>query len=196
MVPNQGRHRRRPGRRPSRVMGAVLGFAAIIGAGLSWQAASAAFSGNTSGSNAFTVGSVDLSDDTSGTVLFNATGLGWTSAGSACLNVTYTGGIPANIRFYGAATGTLTAYLVLNVERGTGATGGSGGSCTGFSSSASVFGGTASTLPATFAAATATNRAVSATTTDSYRISYSLQNDSNAANTTATVVFTWEVQSA
>ncbi|MGI5182398.1 hypothetical protein ACQEVZ_39590 [Dactylosporangium sp. CA-152071] len=95
--------------------------ALVIGAAtttLTWAAFSAQA---TSPGNSFDTGTVSITDNDGGTALFNAAAIWPGSPISKCIQVTYTGTLPAGVRLYGATTaGTgLEAYLELTVVRGT-----------------------------------------------------------------------------
>jgi hypothetical protein len=157
----------------------------------------AAFDATTSnGTNNFSAGSVTLTDDDSGSAMFNATNMKPLDTVVHCITVTYSGTItPAAIRMHSTVGGTGAAtYLNLTVEDGTG---GSFGSCTGFSASSTLYNGTLSGFGATYTN-WATGLAVwnPATTPSSHtlRFTATLQDNNAAQNLTATAVFTWEAQ--
>ena len=176
----------------------VLG-ALVIAVLLTFQTSRAAFNSTTeNGSNTFGAGTVTLSDDDSGSTMFILSGMKPGDSATKCINVTYGGSLPADVKLYGTVAGTgLAAFLDTVVEVGTGAAGGSSTSCTGFSSSSTLHSGT---LAAFGAANTnygnglggfsgATNP-----TTRSYRIAVTLQDANAAQGLDATATFTWEAQ--
>jgi hypothetical protein len=157
----------------------------------------AAFTATTqNGGNAFSTGTVTLTDDDAGSAMFNATNMKPLDTVVQCITVTYSGSItPAAVRLYAGVGGTgADAYLDLTVEDGTG---GSFGSCNGFSASSTLFSGTLNGF-----AAAHTNWANGladwspATTPSSHtlRFTATLQDNNAAQNLTATAVFTWEAQ--
>src|SRR4051794_38341278 len=113
--------RRRWGRRKLVGIGILAALAGMLGSGaLVWQASQAAFSGSTNNTtNNFAVNTVTLTDDDTGSAMFNATGLTTGNTGTKCIKVTYTGDVAAPVRLYAAnLTGNLGAYLALTVEMG------------------------------------------------------------------------------
>ncbi len=195
----------RPSRRTARLLGAG-GAAACLAASAAvvWQASYSAFSAPTSNpSSNWAAGSVVLADDDANTAMFNASNLKPGSTGTRCIAVTSTGSLPSAVKLYGtgsATTNALSSYLTLAITQGSG---GSFGSCTGFSplaSGASVYSGT---LAAFAASATGYSNGVgnwaptgSGSDTRVFQISYTF--DSAAPNTTqggtASIGFTWEAQ--
>jgi hypothetical protein len=157
----------------------------------------AAFDATTqNGSNAFSAGTVTLTDDDSGTAMFNATTMKPLDTVVHCITVTYSGTItPAAIRMHATVGGTgADAYLNLTVEDGSG---GSFGSCTGFSASSTLYNGTLNGFVAAHSN-WATGLAVwnPSTTPSSHtlRFTATLQDNNAAQGLTATAVFTWEAQ--
>jgi hypothetical protein len=147
-------------------------------------------------SNSFSAGSVTLTDDDAGSAMFNATNMKPLDAVVNCITITYSGSItPAAVRMYASVGGTGAAtYLDLTVEDGTG---GSFGSCAGFSASSTLFSGTLGGFAAAHSnwtnglahwspAATPSSRTL--------RFTATLQDNNLAQNLTASAVFTWEAQ--
>jgi len=149
-------------------------------------------------------GSVALTDDDGGSALFSATNLKPGSTDAKCITVTSTGTLPSTVKLYGTgATSTkdLAANTTLTVEQGTG---GSFGSCTGFTPATT--GGTLynaslagfATTHFTYAngAGGWVTAGGTAAETRTYRISYTVS--PTLANTaqggTASLGFTWEAQ--
>jgi hypothetical protein len=156
----------------------------------------AAFTDATDNSaNSWSAGSVTLTDDDSSTALFSYTNWTPTDTATNCIVVTYSGTVlPADIRLHGTTTGGLDDYLDLIVEVGTG---GSFGTCAGFTPSSTIFNNTLTNFAANHsnygsglavftAAANPTNRTMRFTTT--------LQNNNAAQGLSATAAFTWETQ--
>ncbi len=84
--------------------------------------------------NSFTAGTVDLVDDDSATVLFNVSNMVPGDSSTNCIVVTYQGTIvdPAAVKLYGSGytdSSDLANWLNVTIEEGTG---GSFGSCVGF----------------------------------------------------------------
>jgi hypothetical protein len=151
--------------------------------------------------------SVTLTDDSSSTALFSASGISPGATGSKCIAVTYTGtALSKGVKLYVApadltnpGAGTLKNFIKFQVEEGTGAT--FAGGCGSFSATSTIV---ATQTAATLATAYSnyTNGAggtwqPSATTTKAYKFTYTF--DSAATNTeqgqTVGIKFTWETQS-
>jgi predicted ribosomally synthesized peptide with SipW-like signal peptide len=180
-----------------------------------------AFSATTANSgNQFQTGSVILTDNDSGTAMFNMTNARPGDTVSKCITVTYTGTLTANVRLYGAATAGngLDSYLDLQVTRGTfsGATpanmactdgagsnfvadsvtysGGNGAGAGGV-----LFNARMNNYPTTWAsgivdAPGGTPEAWTNPEPHVYRFTVTVANDNNAANKNHTQTFTWEAQ--
>ena len=93
----------------------------------------AAFSSVTSNpGNTFAAGTVVLADNDSNTAMFNLSNAKPGDTDTACINVVYSGTLPANVRIFGTTAGTgLDQYLTLTVTRGIQTTP-AFDSCTGF----------------------------------------------------------------
>lgn len=170
------------------------------------QASYASFSAKTSNpGNILAVGSVNLTDDDSGSAVLSLTNLKPGSAGSRCIAVTSTGTLPSAVKLYAtdaASTKSLAGYVALTVTQGTGAP---FGSCTGFtplSSGSAVYSGT---LAAFTAAATTFGSGVgnwapsgSGAETRSFQFAYSVSSATpdSAQGGTAGFGLTWETQTA
>jgi hypothetical protein len=172
----------------------------LFGSGfLVWNASNAAFSSTTvNPSNSWAAGSVALTDDDSGTAMFNASGMTPTTPVINCITVTYNGTVTSPIKLYGAAPGGtgLAPYLNLTVEIGTG---GGFNSCAGFSPSSTIFNNTLASFGSTY-----TNYANGLATTWSptgsgqskvFRFTAQVADNNAAAGLTCTMPFTWEAQS-
>jgi hypothetical protein len=168
------------------------------------QASYSAFNSTTSNpTNNWSAGTVALSDDDSNTAMFTATGLKPGSTGTKCIAVTSSGSLASDVYLYGtspATTNALSTYIHLTVTQGTG---GTSGSCTGFTplaTGSSLFTGTLASF-----GTTATNFATglgtwtptgTAPETRTYEFTYTV--DAATPNTsqggTAAIGFTWEDQ--
>ena len=188
-------------------LAALIGVpVALVASGAVVSTASySAFSSTTENPTSnWATGSVALTDDDGGTALFSATNLKPGSTDAKCITVTSTGTLPSTVKLYGTgATSTkdLAANTTLTVEQGTG---GSFGSCTGFTPATT--GGTLynaslasfATTHSNYANATGGWVTAGGTTaeTRTYRISYTvsptLANTSQGAS--ASLGFTWEAQ--
>jgi hypothetical protein len=175
----------------------IVILVALIGTGaLIWNSSNAAFSGTTSNAtNSWSSGGVSLSDDDSSTAMFSATGLKPGSTGANCITVTYTGNLAASVKLYATGyTGTLGTYLNLTVEQGTG---GSFGSCTGFSAGSTLYTGTLSGFAGAkvdFASGVGSFAPSTNGATAVYRFTYTLQDTNSAQGLSSTCGFTWEAQ--
>jgi hypothetical protein len=182
----------------------ALGMAAS--AGLVWHASYSAFSATTSNPTSnWAVGSVALSDDDSNTAMFTATGLKPGSTGTKCISVTSSGSLASAVKLYGTSPSTtngLASQINLTITQGTG---GSFGSCTGFTplaSGSSVFTGTLAAFgtTATGYANGLGNWAPTGTASESRTFQFTYTIDPAAPNSTqggtASIGFTWEAQNS
>ncbi len=176
--------------------GVLAVFAAAL---LAFQSTGAAFSATTENAgNAFAAGSVTLSDNDSGTAMFNLPNMKPNDAAVGCIEVTYSGSLDPEVRTYGASTAGdgLEAYLDLTIERGT-------GTCAAFGTATAVWtNGTDGDLGVYLGAVTnyATGVANWSPTGGGpadvvpYRFTMALQDNTLAQGKTVTVTFTWEAQ--
>jgi hypothetical protein len=167
----------------------------LASAGLVWQASTAAFSASTATpSNSWTAGTVALVDDDANAAMFTATGLRPNDTGTKCIAVTYNGSLTSAVKLYAASTGTLAPYLNLTVEEGTG---GSFGSCAGFSATSTLYNGTVSGFAAantSYASGVSSWTPTGSGQSRSYRFVYTVQDNNAAQGLTANATFTWEAQ--
>ena len=119
------------------VIGVLGSFAALGVYGL--------FSATTQNSgNEISSGTVELSDNDSGSALYNAVGVRPGESISRCIKTTYSGSLPALIRLYSPSTpGPLAQYIELTITQGT-QPASTFPSCTGFVADATgaIFTGT------------------------------------------------------
>src|SRR5256714_9050471 len=113
-----------------------------------------AFSSTTSNSgNSFAAGTVVISDNDSGTAMYNVTNAKPGDSSTSCITVTYTGSLAANVRLYtGSSIGSLGSHLTLTITQGTG-TVAFGSSCTNFTpdgSGSQIYNGTLSNFASTY----------------------------------------------
>jgi hypothetical protein len=160
-----------------------------------WSASNAAFTASTRNpGNTWAAAQVMISDDDTAEAMFDITDALPGDSGQNCITATY-GGVPATVRLYvapGGLTGTLGSYVNLTVEQGTG---GSFGSCTGFSSETSTTGTMAAFAAARTSHATGFGTwAPTGAETRTYRVSWSLAADNAAANKAAGLTLTWEAK--
>jgi hypothetical protein len=189
-----------PTRRAARLgVLASTGLALTLSTGLVWQASYSAYSATTAnGTDNWATGTVALTDDDSGTAMFSATNLRPGSTGTKCITVTSNGTLPAAVKLYGsgaATTNALSTYIDLSVTMGTG---GSFGSCTGYTSGGSVYTGT---LAGFTGSSYATGYGTWAPTgspgeSRTYQFTYTVQAaaPTSTQGGTASISFTWESQ--
>ncbi|MFN8052603.1 MAG: hypothetical protein U0Q22_14245 [Acidimicrobiales bacterium] len=172
----------------------VLGSSFVV-----WSASDAAFSGTTTnGTNNWTAGAVAITDDDSGSAMFNVSGLVPGGTGSKCLTVTYGGNVTSNVRLYASSVSTTLAmntYLNMKIEEGTG---GSFASCAGFSATSTLFDNTLSNLTATtYGTGLSSWAPTGAAQAKTYRFTYTLSaaTPNSVQGGTSAETFTWEAQS-
>lgn len=156
----------------------------------------AAFTATTSNSSSgFATGSLSLTDDDAGSALFTASDMTPGTPTVQCIEVTYAGTVlPAPVRLYGSATGTLATYLDTTVEVGSG---GAFSNCAGFTPSSTIYTGTLANFSATHSNWTSAVPVFTAASTPSVvtlRFTVDVQNDNAAQGTTATADFIFETQ--
>jgi hypothetical protein len=185
---------------------AVVPLALVASGVVVSQASYSAYSASTSNPTSnWTSGSVALSDDDSSTALFSASNLKPGSTGEKCIAVTSSGSLASTVKLYGtgaATTKALASSINLSVTQGTG---GSFGSCTGFTalaSGSSVYSGTvagfgsSATSYATGVGTWAPTGTASETRT--YKVVYTLSDTApdTTQGGTASLGFTWEAQNS
>lgn len=113
----------------------ILGSAAAFGI-------SASFSATTQSSgNEMSAGTVSISNNADGQAMFSVTGASPGDSWTHCIKVTYTGGLPADVRVYlGGTQGPLAAYIGLEIEEGTQASS-TFPDCTGFTAVHTLYSG-------------------------------------------------------
>jgi hypothetical protein len=198
---------RAPSRRAKRM--AIL--AAVIlgwtGSGaMVWHASYSAFSATTVNSaNSLSAGSVAISDNDSNAVMFNATGLKPGDVVTKCILVTYSGSLASTVKLYIAAADTiggtgLGSYLDMVVDEGTDS-GNTFPTCNTITSVTNIYtGGTLANFASaktSFATGVGTWAPSGSGQTKTYRIAFTVQNNSSANGLTATTIkFTWEAQNS
>lgn len=220
------------GRRTRHAVTLVTVMVALLGSGaLVWQASYAAFTATTvTGSNSWTSGTVTIGNDQSSQVVIGLTGVhpdsalanltppsggaytapGAGSGGSACVKVTYTGSVKANVRMYatlGGDTTGLGTWTLLTVDTANGNTTDPAG-CGSFPAASTYVYGTSGTttsqlgsFPTTYAApgAAATEWVATTGQVKWYRLCWLMPSTiSQTATTTKnlTATFNWEAASA
>ena len=125
---------RRPSRRLAKIVSLIAIPAAVAVSGLVVaQASYSAYSATTvNPTNNWATGTVALTDDDTNTAAFSATNLKPGATGTKCLTVTSTGSLASTVKLYAttpASTKDLAANINLTISQGSG---GSFGSCTGY----------------------------------------------------------------
>jgi hypothetical protein len=121
-------------------------LAAVLTLAVVGQASYASFSAKVSNAgNSLSVGSVNLTDDDSGSALLSLTNLKPGSSGSRCIAVSSDGTLPSSVKLYATdvtSTKSLGSYVTLTITQGSGASFGSCSGFTGLSSGSAVYSGT------------------------------------------------------
>lgn len=164
-----------------------------------------AFNAQTSNAgNTFGSGSVSITDNDNGSVLFNLPAMRPGTPISRCIRVTYTGSLNAGVKLYGATTGGtgLEQYLPMSVTRGTSS--GVFGDCTGFTAdSTDHLGLGAGVLYSGLMANYPTSQATGITDPTAawaqnevhwYRFTVDVTDSNDAQTKTATQTFTWDAR--
>lgn len=172
----------------------------------------AAFSSATSNErNSFKAGTVLLTDNDAEGAVLSMANLKPGDASAGCVEVAYSGSLPATVRLYGATGGSgLDAFLNVTVTRGSfsGATP-AAGQCTGFApdpedylgeGNGVVYRGTLQGFPDGYAGGIVDSRGGSAESwtngeTHVYRIAVTQVDNNDAQGLDASQVFSWEARS-
>ena len=202
---------RRPSRKVATIVGVVAVPLALAASGLVVaQSSYSAYSATTvNPTSNWATGTVALTDDDNNTAAFTAANLKPGSTGSRCIVVSSTGSLPASVKLYGtgaATTKALASDINLTITQGTG---GSFGSCTGYTpltNGSAVYSGT---LAGFGSAATSFSNGVgtwntagvasgAAAETRTYQLTYTVKADTtnDTQGGTAAIGFTWEAQNS
>lgn len=166
-----------------------------------------AFSSTTSNdANTFAAGSVVLTDNDSGSAMYQVSDAKPGDSATACITVTYSGTLTSNVRLYTTSTiGSLGSHLNLKVTPGTG-TVAFGSSCTNFTADpgGTIYDGTLANFASThsgFASGLVlTNASGNAVWSQNDAVVYKFEITLPSSNTTAQGLttnahsFTWEAQ--
>ena len=201
----------RPSRKLATIVSLVAVPVALAASGLVVaQSSYSAYSATTvNPTSNWATGTVALADDDNNTAAFTASNLKPGSTGTRCIVVSSTGCLPSAVKLYGtgaATTKALASDINLTVTQGTG---GSFGSCTGYTpltSGSSVYTGTLAGFAST---ATSFNTGVGtwntagvatggAPETRTYQLTYSVRTETtnDTQGGTAAIGFTWEAQNS
>jgi hypothetical protein len=172
----------------------VVGAIATVGA-------FSAFSSQTENpDNQISAGTVDIQDNDADGALYDISAAKPNDPKENCIEVEYTGSLPANVKMYRApgALGGLATYANIKVEYGTQATP-SFPSCTGFNPGGTLYDGALPGLATTYAGGYAATPGVDGdwdqNETLVYRVTVSIDDDSNAEGlSTGAHALRWEAQ--
>ena len=201
----------RPSRKVATIVSLVAVPVALAASGLVVaQSSYSAYSATTvNPTSNWATGTVALTDDDNNTAAFTASNLKPGSTGTRCIVVSSTGSLPASVKLYGtgaATTKALASSINLTVTQGTG---GSFGSCNGYTpltSGSAVYSGTLadfgssatnfSTGVGTWNTAGVASGAAAETRT--YQLTYSVRTETtnDTQGGTAALGFTWEAQNS
>lgn len=172
----------------------------VVGA-VATAGAFSAFSGQTDNpNNQIAAGTVDVQDNDAGGALYSIAAAKPNDPKESCIEVKYTGSLPADIKLYRVpgALGSLGPYANLKVEYGTQATP-SFPSCTGFTAAGTLYDsdlpGFATDYTGGYAATPGADGDWDQNETLVYRVTVSIDNDSNAEGlTTGAHSLRWEAR--
>jgi predicted ribosomally synthesized peptide with SipW-like signal peptide len=175
----------------------VLGVVGAVATG----GAFSAFSSQTDNpNNQITAGTVDIEDNDAGGALYSIAAAKPNDPKENCIEVKYTGSLPADVHLYRVpgALGTLAPYANVKIEYGTQASP-SFPSCTGFNSAGTLYDGdlpgVATTYGGGYVASPGVDNDWDANETLVYRVTVSIDDDANAEGlTTGTHSLRWEAQ--
>lgn len=198
---------RRPSRRLTKIVSLLAIPAAIAVSGLVVsQASYSAYSATTvNPTNNWATGTIALADDDNNTAAFTAANLKPGSTGTRCIVVTSTGTLASSVKLYAttpATTKNLAANINLTITQGTG---GSFGSCTGYTplaAGSSLYSGTVDGFGTTYTGFNTSlgNWAPTGTGSESrtYQITYTVKPEApdSTQGGTASVGLTWEAQNS
>jgi hypothetical protein len=183
---------------------AVLVACAVLASAATWSNLN---STATNPSNSFAAGTVQIASNSGSSAVLSLTNAKPGAVSTGCINVSYTGTLPANVKLYGTGGGTgLSQYLTLVVTRGTFSGTPSAGSCTGFTADSTnyisqgigvIYSGTLASWPAGASTAltdpTAASPATWSTgTTHGYEFQVTLGSSAAGQGLTASQTFTFE----
>jgi predicted ribosomally synthesized peptide with SipW-like signal peptide len=184
------------------ILSALVLGAGGLAAGAGTFSAFSATAGNSD--NQFSAGTVTLGDDDAGAALVSLPANARPGDSSTrCINVSYSGSLPARVRLYASVSGGLADHLTLTVTRGSQASP-SFPSCSGFAADGADYGygsngivyqGKLSGLPASYAAGIADPDASwTGGEARSYRYAVTVDNTPAAQGLSASATFQWEAR--
>lgn len=140
--------------------------------------------------SAVSSGTVSLVDDDQGRSLFDLSDMSPQRPVIRCIEVVYDGTIlPVDLALKAESVGSLSAFLDVSIEEGTG---GSFETCDGFSAQSNVFSGTLAELSA--GGWRHLDTIVNTGARRTFRIEFALQDEQDALGLTTSADFTWEVE--
>jgi hypothetical protein len=183
---------------------AVLVLCAALASAATWSNLNATA---TNPANAFTAGTVAIGSNSGSSAILSLTNAKPGSVSTGCINVSYTGTLPANVKLYGTSGGTgLNQYLTLVVTRGSFSGSPTAGSCTGFTADSTnyisqgagvIYSGALSSWPASASTALGDPTTASPATwatgnTHGYQFQVTLGTNTAAQGLTGSQTFTFE----
>jgi hypothetical protein len=183
---------------------AVLTGCAVLASAATWSNLNATA---TNPSNSFVAGTVQIASNSGSSAVLSLTNAKPGAISTGCINVSYTGTLPATVKLYGTGGGTgLNQYLNLVVTRGTFSGTPTAGSCTGFTADATnyiaqgagvIYSGTLAAWPASSAAGLVDPTAGSPATwttnnSHGYQLQVTLQSNAAGQGLTGSETFTFE----
>ena len=206
-MPGTGRTHQRSTAQKLLLTAVALGLVGIAAGVGTWSA----FSSTTSNSgSSFSTGTVTLTDDDLGVAMLSLSGAKPGDSDTSCINVTYSGSLPATVRLYGTTAGTgLDQYLNVTVTRGTIAVP-AFDTCAAFVADVTnytgagagvIYSGTLQDFPDSYAAGLVdpTSGAPESWTTPeshAYRFVVSVADNNSAQGLNASQTFTWEARNS
>ena len=183
---------------------AVLVACAALASAATWSNLNATA---TNPSNSFVAGTVQIGSNSGSSAVLSLTNAKPGAVSTGCIDVTYTGTLPATVKLYGTGSGSgLNEYLNLVVTRGTFSGTPTAGSCTGFTADATnyiaqgagvIYSGTLAAWPASASTAlldpTASSPATwSTNNSHGYELQATLQSNAAGQGLTGSETFTFE----
>jgi hypothetical protein len=182
----------------------VVAICSLLAGAATWSNLNATA---TNPSNSFAAGTVQISTNSSGSAVLSMANAKPGSTATGCVNVTYSGSLPANVRLYGTGGGTgLNQYISLVVTRGSFSGSPSAGSCTGFTADSTnyigqgagvIYSGTVANWPSSSSSAvvdpTSSSPATwNQNTAHGYQFQVTVQSNNAGQGLTGTETFTFE----
>ncbi|MFN8052565.1 MAG: hypothetical protein U0Q22_14055 [Acidimicrobiales bacterium] len=179
---------------------AVLGCLLLVRAAGTVTESRAAFSSSTStGTSRLRPGSLRLTDDDAGAVMFAAGDLVADTTAERCINVDYEGSSTADVRLSATTSGELAEFLAIRVEVGHGAMGGPNFDCTGFVRDRVLFDGPLAAFGVehgSFSNGLQGFEPARSGERRTYRLASTLADDNSAQGRSASATWWWEARPA